>query len=89
MALRKNAVSRFGGSRRHFLKTMAAGFSAAIISSSAKAQFIAPPASSGPAEASSDGNVSIEVNARPIPGLIATTAPACASARWNIEAGWF
>ena len=67
MTLRKKAVSRSGGSRRHFLQTMAAGFSAAMISGSAEAQFIAPPASSGPAEASSDGPVSIEVKARPIP----------------------
>ena len=46
---------------------MAAGFSAAIISGPSTAQFITPPAPPGPAAASPDAPVSIEVKARPIP----------------------
>ncbi|MDE2061184.1 MAG: esterase-like activity of phytase family protein [Bradyrhizobium sp.] len=45
---------------------MAAGLSAMAAAGFAKAQFIAPPASAGAAEAASDGPVSIEVKAEPI-----------------------
>ena len=65
MALRDKAGPDFGGSRRDFLR-MAAGLSAMAAAGFAKAQFIAPPASSGAAEAASDGPVSIEVKAEPI-----------------------
>jgi hypothetical protein len=67
MTLREKARPDFGGSRRRFLEAMAAGLSAAMVSGSSNAQFIAPSGSPGPAAASSDAPVSIEVKARPIP----------------------
>jgi hypothetical protein len=67
MILREKAGPGLWGSRRRFLKTMAAGLSSAAVSGAANAQFV-PPASSGPAGgASADAPVSIEVKARPIP----------------------
>ena len=67
MTLRDKGGLGFGGSRRRFLEMMAAGFSAAMVAGPSTAQFIAPPASPGPAAAASDAPVSIEVKARPIP----------------------
>lgn len=68
MTLRDKAGSSFGGSRRRFLEAMAAGFSAAIVSGPARAQFVPPPVSPAPAgDISSEAPVSIEVKARPIP----------------------
>jgi hypothetical protein len=65
--LREKAMPGSGGSRRHFLK-MATGLSAVVASDVARAQFVAPAASSGPSDdASTDAPASIEVKARPIP----------------------
>jgi len=65
--LREKAMPGFGGSRRHFLK-MTTGLSAVVASGVARAQFVAPPVSSGPSDdASTDAPASIEVKARPIP----------------------
>ena len=65
MTLREKAGPGLWGSRRRFLKMMAAGLSSAAASGAANAQFVPPPASSG--AASADAPVSIEVTARPIP----------------------
>ena len=66
MILREKAGPGLWGSRRRFLKAMAASVSGAAASGIARAQFVAPPASSGPAGGASAAPVSIEVNARPI-----------------------
>jgi hypothetical protein len=68
MVLRENVMRDFGDSRRRFLKMAAAGVSAVAASGVARAQFVAPPVSSGPAdEAPTDAPASIEVKARSIP----------------------
>jgi hypothetical protein len=57
-------------SRRRFLKTIAAGLSTVATSGIAKAQFVAPLASSAPAgDVSVNAPVSIEVTARAIPSF--------------------
>lgn len=65
MILREKAGPRLRRSRRGFLKMVAAGVSIAAAPSIARAQFVAPAASSD--RASADAPVSIEVKARPIP----------------------
>jgi len=69
VTLRGKMIPGIGGSRRGFLQSVAAaGLSTVAASGIAKAQFIAPPVSSGPSKnASTDVPVSIEVKARPIP----------------------
>jgi len=69
VTLRGKMIPGIGGSRRSFLQSVAAaGLSTVAASGIAKAQFIAPPVSSGPSKnASTDVPVSIEVKARPIP----------------------
>ncbi len=68
MILREKAGPGLPGSRRGFLKMMAAGVSSAATSGIARAQFVPPAASSGPAGATAaDAPASIEVKARPIP----------------------
>jgi hypothetical protein len=68
MILRDNAEPGLRGSRRGFLKMVAAGLSVAAASGATNAQFVPLPASSGPlGAASADGSVSVEVKARPIP----------------------
>jgi hypothetical protein len=70
MARDGTAMPAFRNSRRRFLKTAAAGFSAVAASTIAKAQFVPPPVSSVPADdASSNAPVSIEVKARGIPAF--------------------
>ncbi len=65
MILREKAPPGLRRSRRGFLKMVAAGVSIAAAPGIARAQFVAPAASSG--QASADAPVSIEVKARPIP----------------------
>lgn len=65
MILREKEGLGLRGSRRGFLKMMAAGVSIAAAPGIARAQFVAPAASSG--SASADAPVPIEVKARPIP----------------------
>ena len=68
MVLREKVMPDFGDSRRGFLKMAATGVSAVAASGVARAQFVAPPVSSGPAdEAPTDAPASIEVKARSIP----------------------
>jgi hypothetical protein len=64
MALRKKAMPGFGGSRRRFLEMAATGLSAVAASGIARAQFVAPPSSSGRTD---DASISVDVKARSIP----------------------
>jgi hypothetical protein len=68
--LRPTTPPDISRSRRAFLQFAAAGLSTAAASGIAKAQFVPPPASSGPSDdISNDAPVSIQVRASPIPSF--------------------